>query len=125
MGITGRKSVPVAPENSIRPDWRSEAESAHHYIRWSRSSACLQYLSPICSSLGGGLKPRSCRPSGLVPLVVGDAEPHEVAEVLARLWPGGRLVRTIGTIRARAKIGLQNLVYNIRRLTTLERMAAA
>ena len=39
--------------------------------------------------------------------------------------PGGRLVRTIGTIRARAKIGLQNLVYNIRRLTTLERMAAA
>ena len=39
--------------------------------------------------------------------------------------PGGRLVRTIGTIRARAKIGLQNLVYNIRRLATLERMAAA
>jgi hypothetical protein len=36
--------------------------------------------------------------------------------------PGGRLVRTIGTIRARAKIGLQNLVYNIRRLATLERM---
>lgn len=39
--------------------------------------------------------------------------------------PGGRLVRTIGTIRVRAKIGLQNLVYNIRRLATLERMAAA
>jgi len=38
--------------------------------------------------------------------------------------PGGRLVRTIGIIRARAKIGLQNLVYNIRRLATLERMAA-
>ena len=34
-----------------------------------------------------------------------------------------RLVRTIGTIRARAKIGLQNVVYNIRRLATLERMA--
>jgi hypothetical protein len=27
--------------------------------------------------------------------------------------------------RARAKIGLQNLVYNIRRLVTLERMAVA
>jgi len=39
--------------------------------------------------------------------------------------PGGRLVRTIGIVRARAKIGLQNFVYNIRRLATLERMAAA
>ena len=39
--------------------------------------------------------------------------------------PGGRLVRTIGIVRARAKIGLQNLVYNIRRLVTLERLAAA
>ena len=39
--------------------------------------------------------------------------------------PGGRLVRTIGIVRARAKIGLQNLVYNIRRLVTLERMAPA
>lgn len=38
---------------------------------------------------------------------------------------GGRIVRTIGIVRARAKIGLQNLVYNIRRLVTLERMAAA
>jgi len=39
--------------------------------------------------------------------------------------PGGRIVRTIGMVRARAKIGLANLVYNIRRLVTLERMAAA
>jgi IS5 family transposase len=39
--------------------------------------------------------------------------------------PGGRIVRTIGVMRARAKIGLQNLVYNIRRLVTLERLAAA
>ena len=39
--------------------------------------------------------------------------------------PGGRLVRTIGIVRARAKIGLQNLAYNIRRLVTLERLAAA
>ena len=30
--------------------------------------------------------------------------------------PGGRIVRTIGIVRARAKIGLQNLAYNIRRL---------
>ena len=39
--------------------------------------------------------------------------------------PGGRLVRTIGQVRATLKIGLQNLVYNIRRLVILERMAAA
>jgi transposase, IS5 family len=39
--------------------------------------------------------------------------------------PGGRIVRTIGIVRTRAKIGLQNLVYNIRRLVTLERMAVA
>ena len=39
--------------------------------------------------------------------------------------PGGRIVRTIGMVRARAKIGLANLAYNIRRLVTLERMAGA
>ena len=39
--------------------------------------------------------------------------------------PGGRIVRTIGIVRARLKIGLQNFVYNIRRLATLERMAVA
>ena len=31
----------------------------------------------------------------------------------------------VGIVRARAKIGLQNLAYNIRRLVTLERIAAA
>lgn len=39
--------------------------------------------------------------------------------------PGGRLVRTIGMVRAKAKIGLMNLAYNIRRLVILERMATA
>lgn len=39
--------------------------------------------------------------------------------------PGGRLVRTIGIVRAKIKIGLQNLAYNIRRLVILEKMAAA
>src|SRR6266540_2983410 len=39
--------------------------------------------------------------------------------------PGGRIVRTIGIVRARAKIGLQNLAYNIRRLVTLERIATS
>ena len=38
---------------------------------------------------------------------------------------GGRLVRTIGIVRARAKIGLQNIAYNMRRLVTLDRMALA
>ena len=35
---------------------------------------------------------------------------------------GGTIVRTIGIVRARAKIGLMNLVYNISRLVQLERM---
>jgi IS5 family transposase len=39
--------------------------------------------------------------------------------------PGGRLVRTIGIVRAKIKIGLQNLVYILRRLVVLERMATA
>lgn len=37
---------------------------------------------------------------------------------------GGTIVRTIGIVRARAKIGLMNLVYNISRLVQLERAAA-
>src|SRR6201987_1892275 len=39
--------------------------------------------------------------------------------------PGGRIVRTIGIARAKAKIDLPNLVYNIRGLVTLGRVAAA
>jgi IS5 family transposase len=38
---------------------------------------------------------------------------------------GGKIVRTIGIARARFKIGMMNLGYNIRRLVQLERMAAA
>lgn len=40
-----------------------------------------------------------------------------VSQALAR-------IRTIGIVRAKAKIDLQNLLYNIRRLVTLEWMAA-
>src|SRR6266404_4698492 len=38
---------------------------------------------------------------------------------------GGKIVRTIGIVRARFKIGMMNLGYNIRRLVQLERVAAA
>ena len=38
---------------------------------------------------------------------------------------GGKIVRTIGLARARFKIGMMNLAYNIRRLVQLERLAAA
>jgi len=37
---------------------------------------------------------------------------------------GGTLVRSIGLVRARARIGLKNLAYNMRRLVFLERPAA-
>ena len=38
---------------------------------------------------------------------------------------GGKLVRTIGIVRANMKIGMQNLAYNMRRLVILERSALA
>ncbi len=37
---------------------------------------------------------------------------------------GGTLVRGIGLVRAKARIGLKNLAYNMRRLVQLERLAA-
>ncbi len=38
---------------------------------------------------------------------------------------GGTLLRSIGLVRAQARIGLKNLAYNIRRLVQLERLATA
>ena len=38
---------------------------------------------------------------------------------------GGTLVRSIGLARAKAKIGLKNLTYNMRHLVQLERIAMA
>ena len=35
---------------------------------------------------------------------------------------GGTLVRTIGMVRARARIGMKNLAYNMRRLVQLRRL---
>ena len=37
---------------------------------------------------------------------------------------GGKIVRTIGTARARFKIGMKNIGYNIRRFVQLQRVAA-
>ena len=38
---------------------------------------------------------------------------------------GAELVRTIGIVRVRCKIGMTNLVYYMRRFVCLERMTAA
>ena len=38
---------------------------------------------------------------------------------------GGTLVRSVGLVRAKARVGLKNLAYNMRRLVQLERLAAA
>ena len=35
---------------------------------------------------------------------------------------GGTLVRSVGLVRAKARIGLKNLAYNMRRLVQLERL---
>ena len=42
----------------------------------------------------------------------------------ATTW-AGTLVRSVGLVRAKARIGLKNLAYNMRRLVQLERLAAA
>ena len=47
---------------------------------------------------------------------------HVFAEQKARM---GLFVRTIGIARAKTKIGMANLVYNMRRLAWLTRVAAA
>ena len=47
---------------------------------------------------------------------------HVFAEQKARM---GLFVRTIGIARAKTKIGMANLVYNIRRLAWLTRLAPA
>ena len=47
---------------------------------------------------------------------------HVLAEQKARM---GLFVRNIGIARARTKIGMANLVYNMRRLGWLTRIAAA
>jgi IS5 family transposase len=36
-----------------------------------------------------------------------------------------KILRTIGIVRARCKIGMTNLAYNMRRFVCLERMATA
>ena len=38
---------------------------------------------------------------------------------------GGTLLRSVGLARAKARIGLKNLAYNMRRLVQLDRLAAA
>ena len=38
---------------------------------------------------------------------------------------GGTLLRGVGLARAKARIGLKNLAYNMRRLVQLDRLAAA
>jgi hypothetical protein len=45
--------------------------------------------------------------------------------VIKRRYGSRARVRTIGIVRARCKIGMTNLVYNMRRFVCLERMAAA
>jgi class 3 adenylate cyclase len=56
---------------------------------------------------------------------VRDLKGHQAVVLPMVKEHGGRIIDTIGMARARAKIGLMNLVYNMRRLVQLERMAAA
>ena len=46
-----------------------------------------------------------------------------IDHVAGTFLDGAEIVRTIGIVRARCKIGMTNLVYNMRRFIILERMA--
>ena len=48
----------------------------------------------------------------------------EISGFSQQYLSGLKIVRTIGIARARFKIGMMNLGYNIRRLVQLERLAA-
>ncbi|MGA8293900.1 MAG: hypothetical protein WB820_15670 [Rhodoplanes sp.] len=56
--------------------------------------------------------------------MVSGGVPEPLALEITKAGRAARLLRTIGIVRARAKIRLQNFVYNVRRLVTFERMAA-
>ena len=80
----------------------------------------------------GAIRPRATRKRSLSEAQVNAN--HNRSKIRARVEHvfaaqqtalGGRIVRTSGIVRARAKLDLQNLAYNIRRLVTLKRIAAA
>ena len=60
-----------------------------------------------------------------------EMESHRNIEVIEHVFGdqkngmGAGIVRTIGIVRARCKIGMTNLVYNMRRFACLERIVAA
>ena len=63
---------------------------------------------------------RSARANGAKSKIQAKIE-HIFAEQKSRM---GLFIRTVGLARARTKIGLANLVYNVKRLIVLERWAA-
>ncbi len=63
---------------------------------------------------------RSARANGAKSKIRAKIE-HIFAEQKSRM---GLFIRTVGLARARTKIGLANLVYNVKRLIVLERWAA-
>jgi hypothetical protein len=89
------------------------------YPRWLsiRTSVQFNHPQPQSSAISG--------PGEREPPKEPSSSAHRALFGAQQNSPGGRIVRTIGIARARAKIGLQNLAYNIRRLVTLERIAAA
>ena len=70
---------------------------------------------------GKGLKPQHQRANAVRSKVRAAVE-HVFAEQKHRM---GLFVRRIGIARARAKIGLANIAYNMKRLAYLERRKAA
>ena len=107
---------------------------ARYETMYQWSAAADAFYTPAEIGEGQAVAAFGCGPGQPPAVLAQERANHAKSLIRARIEhvfgaqqsaPGGQIVRTIGIMRARAKIGLQNLAYNIRRLVTLERLAAA
>ena len=98
------------------------ADSAYRSVQ---SEACLKDLQSRIHRRAGRNRPLSERhkPANTTRSKVRARVEHVFGHQQSSM--GGKIVRTIGIARARFKIGMMNLGYNIRRLVQLGRVAAA
>jgi len=124
-------SIVLVPTQRNSRDENAELQAGRTPARWKQKPAKVRQKDRDARwTKKHGRRGRRNHPLSLTQVRVN----HAKSRIRARIEhvfgaqqnaPGGRIVRTIGIVRARAKIGLQNLAYNIRRLVTLERLAAA
>jgi hypothetical protein len=136
-----------APSFRAEQDWvidsppipRARSGDGQHNQLGNFQTALLGRITPAATvrgqrlsiGRGRGRRARHARPSAVEDQGGGERAKSRIRARIEHVFvtqetaPGCRILRTIGIVRARLKIGLQNLVYNIHRLAALERMATA